>query len=121
MPVQCPGEILLHKKKQQISAEKQVKDTERDTEAPYHFKSCAEAFPDPGIFAGTNVLGCKIRDPVADGGKGCDNQAIQLYGGRIPCHDRGSESVDNTLNHDIAQGDKTLLQDTGHGNCQDLF
>ncbi len=69
---------------------------------------------------GSQVLGRIIGNSVADGGEGGDDHVVQLHRRGIAGHDRGAEAVDDALDHDIAYGDKALLEDAGDGDDKDL-
>ena len=64
---------------------------------------------DPVVLACTVVLGGIIGDSVADGGVGRDDHVIQLHGGCVAGHNAASETVDDTLDNDIAYRDEALL------------
>ena len=62
------------------------------------------------------VLGGIVGDAVAEGGEGSDHQAVELDGSGVARHDRRAEGVDDSLDCDIAHGNKALLEDAGNGN-----
>ncbi len=72
----CGRRTLFHKQKQHISAEENIEDAEGKAQTPHHFQPGAETLLDPAELPGTQVLGRKVGNPVANGGKGCNNQVI---------------------------------------------
>ena len=94
--------VFFHKKQQEVSAEYNIKHTKRNTQAPHHFQARAEAFLDPSIFACPQILGGKIGDSVADGGKGSDDHIVELHRGAVACHDGSAETVDHALDDDVS-------------------
>lgn len=116
-----PGGAFFHKQKEQIPAAEYVEGAEGNAQKPHHLKPGPEAFPDPSDFAGPQILGGKIGDPVSDGGKGGNDQIVQLHGGGIPGHHRRAEPVDHALDQDISHRDKALLQNAGNGDHQNFF
>ena len=64
---------------------------------------------DTVVLACTIVLGGVVGDSVANGGVGRDDHVIQLHRGCIAGHNATSESVDDTLDNDVAYRDEALL------------
>lgn len=69
----------------------------------------------------SEILGGEIGDAVADRGERCNDKIIQLHCGGVTCHNGGTESVDDTLDQNISDGNKALLQDARDGNDQNIF
>ena len=63
-----------------------------------------------------DVLGGVVGYAVSNGGEAGQHQGIELHGGRVACHDRRAEAVDNTLNDDVAHRNEALLQNAGDGD-----
>lgn len=101
--------ISLHKQKEQVFSEKDIQGAEGNAQAPYHFDTRPETVFKPAVFAGAKILCREIGDTVSDGGKGGNDQIVQLYGGGVSGHDGGAETVDDALDQYISYGNKALL------------
>ena len=68
-------------------------------------------------FQAPRFWAAKVAHAVGQGGKGGDNQVVELHSGGVAGNDAGAKAVDDALDDDIAHGHEALLQDTGHGNA----
>ena len=63
------------------------------------------------MLARAEVLRGEVGDAVAQRRQRGDDHVIELDGGGVARHDCRAEAVDDALDHDIADGNKALLQD----------
>ena len=67
-------------------------------------------FPNPLRLLGTEVLGDKGRNRIADGNKNQRKDILDPHGSRIPCERLGSEGIHNRLYNHHPDGDGGLLE-----------
>ena len=97
------------------------KQAQRQAQHPHHFEPRPEAVLHPGKLLRSDILGGIVGDAVAQGGEGGDDQVVELDRCRVAGNHTGPKAINHALNHNIANGDKTLLQNTWYGDNSNLF
>ncbi len=108
---------ILHKQSDQRTSAEAVQQNKGDAQNPRNFYAGTAAFSDTAKLVGTQILGGEVGNSVSEGGEGCNDQIVDFYRGTVSGHDAGAEGVDDALNHDVANGNKALLEHTGQ--CHD--
>ena len=104
----------LHKR----CARKEIQHRQRDTQRPHKVQTRAEAAADAVRLLCAEVLRREVRNAVAQRHERRDDEVVQLDRRGIARHNGRAERIDDTLQHDIADGDEALLQDTRDGDAR---
>ena len=100
---------------------KQIQDHKRNADQPHQFDTRKKAFFYPLIFLCAEILRCEIGDTVSKCGQRGYDEIVQLYRSGIARHYTGTKAVDNSLNDDISNRNKALLQNTRHSDDRNIL